>query len=95
MNGGKRPGAGRKKASHTIEAEAAKAFIVRKVSENLEPIIMAQIAKAIEGDTQAFKELMDRGWGRPAQPLTGENGSPLFPLIGLAQLADQTKDENR
>ena len=37
-NGGKRPGAGRKKghkASHTIEAEKARAFVIGQVVERL------------------------------------------------------------
>lgn len=27
----------------------------------------AMVEKAIKGDTMAFRELMDRGWGRPLQ----------------------------
>jgi hypothetical protein len=45
--GGARKGAGRKKAQHTIETEAMRAFIVSKVKENLEPLLTAQLDLAL------------------------------------------------
>jgi hypothetical protein len=52
--GGSRKGAGRKKAQHTIETEAMRAFIVNKVKENLEPLLAAKLDLAlgvrIQGD---------------------------------------------
>lgn len=48
-NGGKRPGAGRKKGfrfSKTLEKEAARELVRQKVFENLEPMLRAQMAHA-------------------------------------------------
>ena len=44
--GGIRPGAGRKKAGHTIEAEAARKRIVERVTKNVDSIVDAQLALA-------------------------------------------------
>lgn len=81
-SGGKRPGAGRKKgskASHTLQAEAGRAFVVATIARHLKPLLAAMVEKAKEGNVQAFSELMDRGWGRPAQAmeLTGKDGQQL------------------
>lgn len=45
-NGGKRPGAGRKKAQHTIATEKMREFLVNKIAEEMEPILQAQIDAA-------------------------------------------------
>lgn len=71
-NGGARPGAGRKKggkASHTLEAQEARAWFVQKVHENLQPIFVALMTKAVEGDVGALRELLDRGFGKAAQSI--------------------------
>jgi len=44
--GGKRPGAGRKKAPHTIETELMRKKLVEKVNQEFEPILEGQIEKA-------------------------------------------------
>lgn len=47
--GGKRPGAGRKKgtkASHTIQAEQARAYLINRIATELEPIVTGQIEMA-------------------------------------------------
>jgi hypothetical protein len=68
--GGARPGAGRPKGSkggNTLEAEAAKAYIAQRVSEELEPIVTKAIEQAKAGDPTARKELFDRAYGRPKE----------------------------
>lgn len=65
--GGFRPGAGRKKASHTIEAEEYRKLLIARVREEAGPIIDALIAKARKGDVQALKEINDRVLGRAHQ----------------------------
>ena|ERR1700693_5836585 len=62
--GGKRPGAGRKKAGHTIEAEAYRAYLVSEVMKNAAPIVAALINKAKKGDVQAIRELHERAMGK-------------------------------
>jgi hypothetical protein len=75
--GGKRPGAGRKKAPHTLQAEKAKALLVAEYLKHAKPIIAALIKRATKGDIQAIKELHDRVYGRPVQPLAGDPENPL------------------
>lgn len=75
--GGKRLNAGRKKgskASHTLEAEKAKALIIKRVVQSLTPILDALIAKAESGDIIAIKELFDRAFGKAPQAIIPPNG---------------------
>lgn len=46
QRGGKRPGAGRKKEQRTIESEKARETVIRMVTEQLTPIMEAQIESA-------------------------------------------------
>jgi hypothetical protein len=58
--GGARPGAGRKKghkASHTIEAEKAREFVIGQVVERLQPIMQSKFALALGHDV-----MMVRAW---------------------------------
>ncbi len=75
--GGKREGAGRKKghkASHTIEAEAAKARIIARVSQRVDELVDMLFEKAIDSkDVSAIKELLDRAFGRPMQAVEMSN----------------------
>lgn len=70
--GGYRPGAGRPKAAHTIQAEKAKAELIRRFLKDKKPIFDALLNKAKEGDLQAIKELFERIWGKESQPFSGE-----------------------
>jgi hypothetical protein len=80
--GGKRPGAGRKKASHTIQAEAFKAFLIAEVIKEKQPIVAALIAKAKSGDVPALKEVFERVLGKPIPILPDDEGATLpFALI--------------
>jgi len=46
QNGGKRYGAGRKKARHTIASEKAREYLITSIVEQLTPIVSAQIDAA-------------------------------------------------
>jgi hypothetical protein len=46
QNGGRRIGAGRKKANHTIAAEKAREYLVKTIVKELAPIVSAQIDAA-------------------------------------------------
>lgn len=78
QRGGKREGAGRKKGEATLYSEALKAKIAELVEKDAPELIAAQIAKAKTGDTQAFKELMDRVLGKAPQAITGPEGQALI-----------------
>lgn len=75
--GGYRPGAGRKKGLATIEREKAKEYIAQRIGEYMPEIFQVLVDKALEGDIQAIRELLDRGFGKPAQAITGEGGGAL------------------
>ena len=86
-NGGKRPGAGRKKGSiakHTIEAQELRKRLIEAASEQWDAIIFSIIDNAIGGNTNAQRELLDRVLGKAIQPLASadEQGNLLpFQII--------------
>ena len=92
--GGKRENAGKPKgykAPHTLETQEARKKAIAMVDAKLSEIFAPQIAKAMEGDTTAFKAVLDRAWGTPPQymELTGENGEKLFePNEKLLEIAN-------
>lgn len=62
--GGKRAGAGRPKAAHTIEAEALKKYLIEQVVLQKGPLVQALISKALIGDVPALKEVFERSLGK-------------------------------
>ena len=67
-HGGSRSGAGRPtgaKASHTLEAEAVREYLIEQAIKNKEAIIAALIEQAKEGKIPAIKELLERVLGKP------------------------------
>ena len=46
QNGGRRRGAGRKKANHPVASEKAREYLITSIVENLAPIVSAQIDSA-------------------------------------------------
>jgi hypothetical protein len=83
-NGGKRPGAGRKKGSkaqHTIQAEAAKAYLINRFLAEKEPIVTALLASAMTGNVPAIKELFERVWGKVPATLEADATGELFQII--------------
>lgn len=65
---------GRPKGYNAIEAEKAREYIIRRVSEELEPIMDKAIEQAKEGDQASRKDLMDRAYGKAKETIemTGE-----------------------
>jgi len=66
-NGGKRAGAGRPKAKRTLAAEMFRDFVAEQITEHQAPIIKKMIVKAKGGDVMAFRELLDRAFGKAVQ----------------------------
>lgn len=62
--GGKRPGAGRKIGTASIEAEKARILIATKLVKELGPIVDKAILQAKDGDKAAREWLSDRGLGK-------------------------------
>ena len=66
-HGGKRPGAGRKKgskASHTLEAEKLREYLISRAIKEKVPLINSLFNKAKEGDVKALQELLNRVLGK-------------------------------
>ncbi len=71
-HGGARPGAGMpkgKRTRKTLEREAAKLYLIRRVEEDIEELTTALLDKAKTGDIQALKEALDRAWGKAMQSI--------------------------
>lgn len=65
-----KPGPGRpkgSKASHTLVAEQARAYIIKRVKRDLKPIVDKAIEQAKTGDRAAREWLSDRAFGRPKE----------------------------
>jgi hypothetical protein len=73
------------KASHTLQAEAGRAFVVATIAKNLGPLIEAMVERATKGDVRAFDALMDRGWGRPVQALVNGGNEPLRIAVEISE----------
>ena len=69
------------KATHTLQAQEARAALIRAYCENVKPINEALIDKAIRGDIGAIRELHERVYGRAHQALSIQ--SEIKPLILL------------
>jgi len=76
-NGGARPGAGRKPgqlSSHTLQAQETKKLLVDMFQKNAKPIFSVLIEKAIDGDMQAVREVLDRVYGKAQQSMDVTSG---------------------
>src|SRR3990167_9162404 len=65
------------KATHTIQAEAAKAQLIQAYLDNIVPINQALVDKAKAGDIQAIRELHERVFGKVTQPIGGDKDNPI------------------
>lgn len=69
QNGGKRPGAGRKKGAASLAAEKYREFLVAEVAKKKGPLVKALIEKGLTGDIPALKEIHDRALGKSKESL--------------------------
>lgn len=83
---------GRPKGFAALEAEMARKMIAEALREHLPEMIAAQIHKAKLGDAVAFKELMDRAYGKTPQALEigGKDGQPIH--IQLSETVAKKND---
>ena len=91
--GGYRPGAGKKKgykASHTLQAEQVRKFLIKKVLKEKEPIIDVLIELAKKGNIQAIKEILERVLGKVKEQL--ELGGGETPIEIVIKKGDPKKD---
>ncbi len=61
--GGARPGAGRPR----LEASKFREVLIKQIEANAKPLAEALIAKGLQGDVPALKEIADRALGKPIQ----------------------------
>ena len=66
------------KSPLTLKIDRARQALIDAYIEKIKPINEALLAKALAGDIQAIKELHDRVYGRPAQPLIGDRDNPIM-----------------
>ena len=55
------------KATHTIQAEQARAYVIKRVVEELDPILDKHIELAKLGDRQGLEYLMNQAIGKPRE----------------------------
>lgn len=57
----------------------ARKWLVEQVIANIQPLFQVLLKKSLEGDMVAFKELMDRSFGKAVQGLevSGKDGNPI------------------
>lgn len=78
--GGKREGAGRKKLDKTLLLVAS---LARDHTEEAVSTLVELMRKGEPSIRKAAADsILDRGWGKPAQAVTGEDGGPVQVLFG-------------
>ena len=98
VNGGSRPGAGRKaggKNRKTIKREIAQMYLVRRVEEEIESLTSALLDKAKEKDVPALKEAFDRAWGKSKEKsdITIRIPSPIYGGESIKTLPKYNSDQ--
>lgn len=92
--GGKREGAGRKKAPHTIATEAFRKRLIEKIIKEQDPIIEKLIERAKTGSEKAIEMILERVIGRPITPLDhGGEGLEALTKAILSALGSGKKEE--
>lgn len=78
MRGGKRAGAGRRKGSLNKLSADIKALAQPYGPEALDVIVFTmRTGEKLADRLAAARELLDRGYGKPSQAITGEGGGPV------------------
>ena len=84
-HGGKRKNSGRPKgglASHTLEAQTLRQYMIQEVIANKKELVEALIEKAKSGEVSALKEVFDRSLGKVKDSM--EISTPTeSPLAGI------------
>jgi len=86
-HGGKRKGAGRKVASHTLKAQEVRKLLIEEIGKEAKPLIKALIVKGKAGDVKAIQELFNRSMGKVADNLKLDFKNPL--AILLTQISNE------
>ena len=93
--GGYRPNSGRKKgskASHTLQAEVLRKYLIEEVIKQKSPLIQALINKGLTGDVSALREIFERSIGKVSDKLILEDG--LTSEVATQAINDLTKKLN-
>ena len=86
-HGGKRKGAGRKVASHTLKAQEVRKLLIEEIGKEAKPLIKGLIVKGKAGDVKAIQELFNRSMGKVADNLKLDFKNPL--AILLTQISNE------
>ena len=74
QNGGVRPGSGRKEGVPNKANAGLKAAFQKHEKELVKGLLALTKSKDENIRLKAFQACLDRGWGKPPQPVTGEDG---------------------
>ena len=90
-NGGRRPGAGRKRGSRTAVQKAAIDVATAVLSEvKAKEVWKALVTSSDEKiKLEAMKYLTDRAHGKPTQKLEGDPNAPLFAQLVLVDAGSE------
>jgi hypothetical protein len=68
--------------SATRHNKALKAAFDKAITEeDIKAVVAKMILQARKGDAAARRDMFDRLWGRPAQPIVGDEGLPIEIII--------------
>lgn len=87
-NGGKREGAGRKKASHTITSEARRAWLIERIHQDMPALYDAWLQTALGHVVQKEVQGVERIYDVPPNPMALRDmferamGKPVQPVEG-------------
>jgi hypothetical protein len=89
--GGKREGAGRKVALHTIQSQKLRAYLIARVLKEQGPLVDALIFEAKNGNVPALKEVFERAIGKVPNVLEpGGDGEFELPFTLVIKRKDET-----
>lgn len=93
-HGGNRKNSGRPKgslATHTLEAQTLRQYMIQEVIANKKELVEALIEKAKAGEVSALKEVFDRSLGKvkDSMEISTRAESPLAPILRFIRASNK------
>src|SRR5262245_46897488 len=90
---GERRGGRQKGTRNHLTAELKELCRQHTPAAITELIRLAQAAESEQVRVSAIKEILDRGWGRPTQPISGDDDAPPVRASVVVSFVDATGDQ--